>query len=304
MKLFKSSDEKKLKAARASRDGLRDRLATAEGEMLRLGAEAERLAIAGDDAALEEIERQRDGVRARIETLTVALATAEQRLRGHEDEVAAAADNKARIETADEIEALKAELLVREESFQTASQGLQTITARIGVFLLDAVPLERFAAAARNEVGPAVEMIISMMDAHRKAVLNGSAAPRLPQLDPAPVAEPNARAPVDRLYAYRNIKWLDPETGEVRTAAKYSTADVPRALACLAIERGWADLLLSERAQRTAAAHGNGVFWALAEDCYDIESGAPPEHAVAAQTGAEWFGDSVAGMASVTERGC
>jgi hypothetical protein len=190
MKFFKSNGDKKLKAARASRDGVRARLLAAEKEIERLGAEAQSFAIAGDDAALEVVERQRHAMRDRKETLTLALATAEQTLRVHEEELARAADKKLRIETANEIEALKAELLARAASFQSASRGLQTICSALR-FLPDALPLQRFAAGAAMEVGPAADMLADVAEGHKRAVLAGAAAARLPKEEPMSAFMPN-----------------------------------------------------------------------------------------------------------------
>jgi hypothetical protein len=216
MKFFKSNGDKKLKAARASRDGVRDRLSAAETEIERLGADAERLAIAGDDAALELVEQKRHAMRARKETLVLALVRAEQTLREHEEEVARVADKKARIETANEIEALKVELLARAASFQSASRGLETICSRLALFLFDAVPLQRFAAGAAMEVGPAADMLADVAEGHKRAVLAGTAAARLPKEEATSAPMPNnavSEVAAERLQPHeqQNVEPLPPE---------------------------------------------------------------------------------------------
>lgn len=85
---------------------------------------------------------------------------------------------------------MKAELLVREASFQTASSGQQAITSRISLFVWDAMPLEKFSAGAAAEVGPAVATLANVMDGHRKAPVAKGHGARFNLVFPREVSSP------------------------------------------------------------------------------------------------------------------
>ena len=115
MNPFKSDPEKKLArdldAARASRDGLVNRLKAAELATAERRTAAQRLARDGaDDTTLDAAEAELRRAQDRVTTLTAALAETEQQLASLERARDDAADKRLRAETAATIRALADEI--------------------------------------------------------------------------------------------------------------------------------------------------------------------------------------------------
>jgi len=186
MNPFKSDPEKKLarelETARASRDGLVNRLKTAELAVTERKTAAQRLACDGaDDSSLDAAEAELRRAEDRVATLTPALAETEQQVATLERARDDAADKKLRAETAVAIEKLGLELAQAAAAFDAGSSQLAETCSRIAPIVLDCYGLQAFAMNASAEVPAAVQMITGLLNDLARATLDGRAPATLPK---------------------------------------------------------------------------------------------------------------------------
>jgi hypothetical protein len=189
MNPFKSDPDKKLArdldTARASRDGLINRLKAAELAATERKTAAQRLARDGaDDTTLDEAEAELRRAQDRVTTLTAALAEIEQQVASLECARDDAADKKLRAETALAIEKLGQELSQAATAFDVGSSKLAETCSRIVPIVLDCYGLQAFAMNARAEVPAAVQMVTGILKDRANATLAGTAPAALPQVTP------------------------------------------------------------------------------------------------------------------------
>jgi Caudovirus prohead serine protease len=185
MNRFRSDPEEKLAhdldAARASRDGLINRLRAAELAVTERRTAAQRLARDGaDDPALDAAEADLRRAQDRVGTLTAALAETDEQITAFERARDDAADKKLRAETAATIHALADEIAEAASTFDSGAAILADASGRAAAIILDAKGLEVFTASVRAEVPAAVKMISQILRDRAAATLAGTAPAALP----------------------------------------------------------------------------------------------------------------------------
>jgi hypothetical protein len=239
MNPFKSDPEKKLQrdivAARAARDKLVGRLATAESLVTERRAGAQRQALDGvDDATLDAAEAAQRGAEDRVKTLAAALVEAERRLVNLESELAGRLDQTLRAETAATVEKLTIEIEGAAREFDTSAGALAECAHRVGLFILDARGLENFAVSARGEVPAAVEMISGILRSYATQVIAGQMPAVLPKPEAPQVHTPVPAPLLTRVFLLKPAKWTD-HMGSLRISPAFVDADLPAAAAARAL---------------------------------------------------------------------
>ena len=215
MNPFKSDPEKKLArdldAARASRDGLVNRLKAPQLAVTERQTVAQRPARnAADDDALDVAEAEFRRAQDRQSTLTAALAETEQQITDLEHAGDDAADKKLRVETGAAIEKLGQELAEAAAAFDAGSSHLAEICSRIAPIVLDCYGLQAFAMNARAEVPAAVQMVTGILKDRTRATLAGTAPAALPQAEPPPIpTQLPAPSKTETVFFLRAAKWKD-----------------------------------------------------------------------------------------------
>ncbi len=280
MNPFKSDPEKRLArdldAARASRDGLVNRLKTAELAVTERKTAAQRLARdSADDPALDAAEAELRRAQDRVSTLTAALAESEQRLTIFERARDDAADKQLRAETAIAIEKLRQELTQAAAAFDAGSSQLAETCSRIAPVVLDCYGLQAFAMNARAEVPAAVQMITGILKDRARATLDGSAPATLPK--PAPdVATAQLPLPpkTETVFFLRAAKWKDAD-GKAHLIPKFSDAELPPAIAARALKLGAAVPVTDERRKK----YGSQSLPPPNEEwCLNLDDATDPPH--------------------------
>jgi hypothetical protein len=235
--LFQKNPTKALDAARVSRDKLTQRLTDAEANVQTKRSAAQALARSGaDDSALDKAETALRATQDRVTTLTAALAETTAELAVLEAEQIAANDKVQRTATASKIEDDAGRLIEAAKMFDQGARALAEIATDIAAYVPDAAGLAVFAASARLEVPPALDLLHSVMKSFAQATLNGSAPASLPQ--PAPVAAPLLLAPpTTRIFAVKPVTWTDHD-GTRRCEHAWLDLDMPPQIANKAIRIG------------------------------------------------------------------
>lgn len=244
---FKPSPEKKLEAARASRDKLAERLTAAELAIVEHQAAAQRLARDGAlDAQLDDAEAALRASRDRRDTLSTALADLNQKVAALERERDELADRQLRAETAAVIEALAVEITTVGTAFDAGLSKLGEACGRAAELVYDAKGLEVFAVRVRSEVPATLEMISRLLRDRARATIDGSAPATLPGavVEPKPLPPPTT----ERVFLIRHVKWTN-AARQLCIAEAIFDADLPIAVAARALKSG-AALQLSDPRRR------------------------------------------------------
>jgi hypothetical protein len=272
--LFKKDyPSKALDAARVSRDKLTQRLTEAEAVVITKQTAAKTLARNG--AADDQLDRAETASRAaqdRVATLASALAEATTELTVLEADQAAAADKAQRADTADKIKDDAARLSEAAKMFDDGARALAEIAGHIAIYVPDSVGLSVFAASARSEVPPALDLLRSVMQGYAASVLAGSAPAKLPS--PAPVAAPVLLAPpTTRVFSTKPVTWTD-HGGTRQTAHAWLDLDMPPEIASRAIRLG-AACAMNDPRRKTKLGFAKNTAKPQPLDCVNLDANAP-----------------------------
>jgi hypothetical protein len=223
--------ETKLKAKRASRDDLAERLKAAEAGAASFREKAIKLASDGsDDTALSAAEIAMRREQDRAATLTDAIAKTDIAIADLEREIANLVDQRCRAETTAAIDTLVEKWSSTIAAFDAAIGPLVEVARESATIVLDANPLRAFLEAVQQQIGPEAKAVTSVLEGHAKAVLAGTAPASLPKPwvpDPAKVVE---RPVTERMFAMRTVRWRDVH-GTQQIADQYTHADLTPAAA-------------------------------------------------------------------------
>jgi hypothetical protein len=241
MGLFQKSNPEtqlvnKLEAKTTERDKLRARLSDAEAAVIAADSAAVELASQGaDDASLDAAEAKQRAMSHRVSTLKTALAMAEADVAALEHDLAARRDTVERAATAAQIEQMAVNLELMVPQFQTLFDKTISIAGLAAASQVwDAAGLQNYATASRTQIPAAYELVARSLRERATRVLDGRSPAKLVEPDaPRPVV--TVKEPVTRrLFATRNVCWAD-DAGQVKTAGKYNTVDLPPATAARAL---------------------------------------------------------------------
>lgn len=218
--------ETRLKTKRASRDDLVSRRTLAEAAAAAHRDKAVKLASdGGDDAALSAAETAMRREQDRVATLNDAITKTEAAIADLEREIAELADQRARSETVAAIHSVVERWATASAAFDAAMGQIVEVARESAIIVVDAHPLKVFLEAVQQQVKPEADLIVSVLEGHAKAVLAGTAPASLPKptvSEPLKVVE---RAPVERMFAMKTVRWLDAD-GVPQLADQYSDVDL------------------------------------------------------------------------------
>jgi hypothetical protein len=163
MAIFRTdSSQKRLAAARTTRDSLVERKEVAEAVVAEHREKARALARdGGDDSALAKAEAAMRVQQDRVTTLTAAIGDVEADIAALEHEIAAAADAKLRGETVTAISGMIERWRAAEAEFVRAAQMLEGVSRELSLVCLDCNGTVAFAMSARTELPAVGEVIVT-----------------------------------------------------------------------------------------------------------------------------------------------
>jgi hypothetical protein len=238
--IFKSDPSTKLEAQLKTKVGMRadnsERLKAAEARLTEARALVEKVAIESDEAALDRALQVKRSCEDKVGALSAAIAKIGREITEIEQEIAKVVDQRTRSETAAAIETLARELDSAANIFHEAVVGLETALRACMPVTLESQGLTAFVMGVKNEAPPALAVCLESMRQFRNGVLDGHHAASLPKAAPEPVklvvVPPAARLTI---FALQNLKFVG-EDGAIVCIGRNKRADVPKALAELAIE--------------------------------------------------------------------
>ena len=240
--------EAALRSKRRDRDGLAERLGIAEAAITSYRAQARQLAADGaDDKAISAAEGKMRDAQDRVQTLTGAIGDVDKIVAGLEAEIDRIVDKTCRVETSIAVAAMADRLAKAQAAHQAAALELESAAKEGGLLIPESGAVHHFVLSAREQLVPAIEMIVGALKQHARGVLDGHYPASLPRPAPPPVKLAIVPAPeaTVNIFALKNLKFVNREGG-VTTICKNKRHDLPKALAEEALRTRVA-LALSEK---------------------------------------------------------
>jgi hypothetical protein len=237
--------EAKLKGKIDQRVDIVVRTQTAEGKLAACRATVEQLALEADDAALDRALQARRAAEDKLAALHGAAAKIGKEVSEIEAAIDKVVDGRVRAETSVAVNAMADELAEAQADFTKAAQRLEAAARQGGLLVPESRAVAEFTLSAREQLPPAVEMVVAGLRAHARGVLAGHGSPSLPRPAPAPVLTlVPAAEPMQTVFIKRNVKYLD--AGRTVTIAGNRRHSLPLRLAEEALSTNLA-LPLSDR---------------------------------------------------------
>jgi hypothetical protein len=248
--------EAALRAKRRDRDSLVERLGIAEAAIASYRAQARQLAADGaDDKAISVAEGKMRDAQDRCVTLTGAIGDVDKIIIGLEREIDQIVDKRCRAETSVAVTAMADRLAKAQVAHKAAALELELAAKEGGILIPESVAVYQFTRSAREQLPPAVEMVVAALRAHSRGVLSGHGSPSLPQ-QPAPPPKLGIVPPPPptlTLFTTKKLKYLD-AAGAVIVCGAYHKHAFPQALGELAIRTNVAVALDDKRVRDLQAA--------------------------------------------------
>jgi hypothetical protein len=247
--------EAALRAKRRDRDSLVERLGIAEAAIASYRAQARQLAADGaDDKAISVAEGKMRDAQDRCVTLTGAIGDVDKIIIGLEREIDQIVDKRCRAETSVAVTAMADRLAKAQVAHKAAALELELAAKEGGILIPESVAVYQFTRSAREQLPPAVEMVVAALRAHSRGVLSGHGSPSLPQQPaPPPKLEIVPPMPTVSLFATKKLKYLD-AAGAVIVCGAYHKHTFPQALGELALRTNVAVALNDKRVRDLQAA--------------------------------------------------
>jgi hypothetical protein len=249
--------EAKLARATASRDGMAERLRTAEATATEHRELARTLATEGaDDVALAKAENAMRVQQDRAVTLRAAIGDIDSTIAGHKREIAEIIDQRMRAETSAAVAEMANALENAAEDFEGVASALEAATREASPIILDGHAISAFVMSARQQLPPAIEVLVDGLRNHAKAVLAGTARASLPvAAAPEPVLKVVESPPLKEIVALRNVKYANAQ-GVVVVVGQLQRASMPAALADQGMRAGAVALVTDPRVKDQIGLHG------------------------------------------------
>jgi hypothetical protein len=247
--------ESALAAKQDERRKLAGRLDLAEKLLVEKRSEAEKLAVAGANAAkLGRAEAKMREVEERARTLRTELAELDEQIAATERALTDARAQRDRELAADQIEALAAAIERSAPGFGAGAAGLVEAVTKNRTTVTEATKFAASVDAIRREVMSATDLICWELRtiAVRTRAGNANATPAAP-------AEAEHTAPVEierqRIYTLNPLLWR--EGSEVCKAPAFTMVGLPKALLPVALRYHHVDYLNARRVQTLMHVHGS-----------------------------------------------
>ena len=229
--------ESALRSKRRDRDGLAERLGIAEAAITSYRAQARQLAADGaDDKAISAAEGKMRDAQDRSVTLSGAIGDVDKIIAGLEAQIDQIVDKRCRAETSVAVNAMADRIAKALAAHQAAALELELAAKEGGILIPESVAVYEFTRSAREQLVPAVEMVIAGLRAHSLGVRSGHGPASLPRpAPPAPVLTVvPAAEKMQTVFIKRNTKYLD-QAGRTVTIAGNRKHSLPQKLAELAL---------------------------------------------------------------------
>jgi hypothetical protein len=203
------------------------------------------------DVALDRAEAAARATEDRLGTLSAALADREAQIATLERDWADFADKRARAETSGELEKRRDRFLSAHTALDQVLAEFVGATAAVAEVCLDAQGLLIFSKSARDELHPAVDLVVREVSARVAATLDGRAPAVLPKQQPLQIVPP-APKPTVACFALRHIAWSDLDGMLRSVSANTGNVELPEAAAERGLKSGAVILMSDQRVKQLA----------------------------------------------------
>src|SRR6201994_1554874 len=247
--------ESALLAKQDERRKLATRLDVAEKLFVEKRTDAEKLAVAGANAArLERAEAKMREVEERARTLRTELAELDEQIAATERALTDARAQRDRELAADQIEALAAAIERAAPGFGAGAVGLVEAVTKSSTAVTEAIKFAASVDAIRREVMSATDLICWELRSIAVRTRAGNANATAPA-----AAEADHTGPVEierqRIYTLNPLLWR--EGSEVCKAPAFTMVGLPKALLPFALRHHHVDYLNARRVQTLMHVHGS-----------------------------------------------
>ncbi len=238
--------ETKLKAKAEQRVDNAARLQGAEARLNEARANVEALALAADDKALDAALQAKRAAEDKLSALQAASAKLAAEHAAIEREIEAIVDRRMRAETSAACNVIADRIAKAQAAFTEAAQELEAAAREAALIILDGHPVASFVLSAREQLPPAIEVIVVGLRNHARAVIDRRAPASLPRPEPEPVKLALVPpSPMMTIFALKNLKYQS-KAGVVVCIGANKMHSVPEALGRQALAEHLA-LPLSDR---------------------------------------------------------
>jgi predicted transcriptional regulator len=270
--------EAALRAKRRDRDGLVERLGTAEAAAISYCNKArESAANGGDDAAISKLEAQMRSSQDRALTLAGAIGDVDKTIDELERTIDRIIDKRCRSETSIAVDAMADRIAKAQVAHEAAALELELAAKEGGLLIPEARAVYEFTRSLREQLKPANEMIVGALKGHARGVLDGHYPASLPRPAPPPVKLAVVPSePMMTLYVTKNIRYLD-ASGATVCCGQNRRHDLPAHIGKLALDAGAAITLSEDKKRIQAFECSNGMLVPLPENCMWIGKPGKPD---------------------------
>jgi hypothetical protein len=220
-----------------ARTGLHNQYTDAVAQLDAATVAVNELANAGaDDVDLGKAESKVSEADKLVKRRLLAVETKDAEVKTLQAVLDDAADQKQRNETVINCHKLEAELVKEGELIAASAARFSDIAARIIPIAPEAHGLKGFSDVLVAQIPEAVELLSRLIREHAAAVLRREAPSTVRKPD-APVVVPAPAKPVRMpLFCTRSLKFVDPDSGKLIVAQKFSDVEMPPSYAKIALE--------------------------------------------------------------------
>jgi hypothetical protein len=223
------------------------RLQTAETKLNEARSNVEALALEADETALDRALQAKRGAEDKLSALHGTALKIGKEVSDIEAAIDKVVDGRVRRETSAAVATMATRLAEAQVAHDAAALELEAASKEGGILIAESRAVYEFTLSARQQLQPAIQMVVAALHAHAKAVIAGGAPASLPRpVAPAPVLTVvPAAEPVQTIFIKRNVKFLD-QAGRTVTIAGNRRHSLPQKLAEEALSTNLA-LPLSDR---------------------------------------------------------
>jgi hypothetical protein len=229
--------ESKRKAKIVQRDDNAARVLAAEGKVAECRATVEQLALDGDDAKLDAALRARRAAEDKLAALNGAAVKIGAEVTDIEAQIERVVDQRMRAETALAVDALADRLAKAQAAHEAAALELEMAARESALVVLDGHGVTAFVMSARQQLPPAIDVILRELRSHSKGVLAGYHRASLPRPEPEPKKTAPEPPNTKGVFLLKHVVYTDAD-GRQHLLPKMNQADLPLALAAKALRSG------------------------------------------------------------------
>ena len=164
------------------------RLQTAETKLTEARSNVEALALESDDAKLDAALQARRSAEDKLAALRGAALKIGKEVSDIEAAIDKVVDGRVRRETSAAVATMATRLAEAQVAHDAAALELEAASKEGGILIAESRAVYEFTLSARQQLQPAIQMVVAALHAHAKAVIAGGAPASLPRpAAPAPV---------------------------------------------------------------------------------------------------------------------